>query len=291
MELRRLAPSGLALAVFVATRGAAGQPPAEGGAACPVCGPDAVGPGATGGLEFKSGHFTCLSCDAASCAGCDKVLCDVSQCVGQFGGDDTQGCQPWWWCSGDSPPGDNLGAYSGFLQNRARPGKSHSRQLQLHQASGASALQVSAASGAAARRETSTAEESGLSMKPSRFICTSAAMAPKVRNPRTMQMDEQNYIVFEKSSCKGSTMGTKCYCYDNYAYLGGEDPKTSELKCNPDCNEGMCDGRTCAHEPPPPLGGPPPFAAAKSMPAIRQSEEVMIPMIEATGGSVTAPPV
>lgn len=34
-------------------------------------------------VDFKPGHFTCLSCDVGTCEGCD-IMCDLSQCIGEF---------------------------------------------------------------------------------------------------------------------------------------------------------------------------------------------------------------
>lgn len=45
-------------------------------------------------VNFKPGHFSCLSCDVQSCAGCD-IICDLSLCIGEFY---TQEC----WCEKDT---------------------------------------------------------------------------------------------------------------------------------------------------------------------------------------------
>jgi len=45
-------------------------------------------------VNFKPGHFTCLSCDVGTCEGCD-IMCDLSLCLGEFY---TQEC----WCMKDS---------------------------------------------------------------------------------------------------------------------------------------------------------------------------------------------
>merc|ERR1712061_785283 len=57
-------------------------------------------------VEFKPGHFTCMSCDVSACTGC-VVLCDLAECQGGFHEETGPKCEPWYLCGGP-PPGDSI---------------------------------------------------------------------------------------------------------------------------------------------------------------------------------------
>jgi len=97
-----------------------------------------------------------------------------------------------------------------------------------------------------------------LKFQPGRFTCEAAALPPKVQNPNTYLWVDRGYMIFDRFSCRGSLFKYKCYCWDNFLYLQGKDPLTSEFKCDSDCTWGQCEGKTCGKGPPPPLPPPPP---------------------------------
>jgi hypothetical protein len=131
----------------------------------------------------------------------------------------------------------------------------------------------------------------GLNLKPSRFVCKKAAMPPKVLNPQTFQNEPRGYMVLEKSSCHGSVFQSKCFCWDSFRLLAGQDPLTTELDCNPQCDAGPCDGRTCGTTPPAAVTRKPPQMDNRPpMPPARQTEEVMVPEDEAIAIKVQADP-
>lgn len=97
-----------------------------------------------------------------------------------------------------------------------------------------------------------------LNFKSGRFVCESGALPPKIQDPASRLWNDRGYIVFERGACKGSLFVHKCMCWDNVAYLRGEDPMVSEFKCDESCGWGACEGRTCGKGPPPPLPEIPP---------------------------------
>lgn len=239
---------------------------------CPVCKGSSAGK-----MQFKPAHFTCLSCDTSTCTDCKLVVCDLAQCLGGFAKEGGTGCSPWWWCDGNKPPGDNIGN-TGFLQLLQTANRGV-RGLARSIAQSASAL-VSVDGGK-------------LAYKASRFVCSQAALAPTVKDPKTMQEKPAGkYIVFEQSSCKGSVMDQDCFCWDNFLRLSGLDPQAQPKKCDASCTGGECDGLTCGKEPPkekvPKGGGAPP--TNRDMPAVRSSEEERIPVDVALPAVVTASP-
>jgi len=230
-------------------------------------------------VNYGPGHFTCMQCDVSACPDC-SILCDLSSCVGSFytqecwcqtgdqnsdpavvfcdedcGGGvcDTPGfqcgsryeaCQPWWWC-GAPPP-------TSFLQRRTG-----------HQRSGATATQRSSSAAARSLSQRLEAWRSQaqlassalkapekLHLQAGRFECETAGLPPKTRDPKTMVWVERGYLVLDRETCQGSTFEHDCFCWDNFRRLRGEDPLTSEFKCDSKCKWGGCEGRTCAKEVP-----------------------------------------
>jgi len=262
-------------------------------------------------IDFKPGHFICMSCDVSACDGCGVALCDLSQCVGEFyqqecwcqesatmgatafldtgreakkkkkmskafcdadctgGVCDTPGfqcrtrqevCQPWWICG--PPPEEEAGeapAPQGLLQlGRAQhlrqPGGRTSRpRLQLAQLFARTRQHRGGNQGSLVAGGSEAAATKTLSFRPGRFACGSAALPPELQDPDTMESVPRGYIVLDQSTCEGSLFATSCYCWDNFKYLGGEDPMTSELQCDEGCRWGPCEGSTCSARPPPPL--------------------------------------
>jgi hypothetical protein len=96
------------------------------------------------------------------------------------------------------------------------------------------------------------------SFKLGSWECERAAYPPKIQDATTYLWNERGYIVFDSPACKGGEFDTKCYCWDNFEYLQGNDPKTSELHCDSGCGLGPCAGNTCSSSPPPPPTQPPP---------------------------------
>jgi len=95
-----------------------------------------------------------------------------------------------------------------------------------------------------------------LKFQPGRFVCESAALPPKVQNPKSYLWVDRGYIVLDRFSCRGSLFDHKCLCWDNFSYLQGKDPMTSEFNCDDSCTWGQCEGRTCGKKAPPPLPAP-----------------------------------
>jgi len=125
------------------------------------------------------------------------------------------------------------------------------------------------------------------SFKLGSWECGRGAFPPKIQDPVTYLWNERGYIVFDSPSCKGGEFDTKCYCWDNFEYLQGNDPKTSELHCDSGCGLGPCAGNTCSSSPPPPPTDPPPppipdpvEAEAMKSSELRRSNNKMDPLPE-----------
>jgi len=96
-----------------------------------------------------------------------------------------------------------------------------------------------------------------LNFQAGRFTCEAAALPPKVQNPNSYLWVDRGYMIFDRFSCRGSLFTYKCFCWDNFKYLQGMDPLTSEFQCDDTCTWGQCESRTCGKGPPPPLPPPP----------------------------------
>eukprot|EP00928_Gymnodinium_smaydae_P053707 TRINITY_DN37631_c0_g1_i1.p1 TRINITY_DN37631_c0_g1~~TRINITY_DN37631_c0_g1_i1.p1 ORF type:complete len:335 (-),score=71.92 TRINITY_DN37631_c0_g1_i1:83-1087(-) len=258
----------------------------------------AVAPGATFDVVFEPARFTCMSCDTTSCQG-KALLCDLSQCTGKFLSVErmrSHACEPWWWC-GRGPPGDEIGSPTGLLQERTAP-RSRPRLRRARRTSVEGGHGSAVATSAALLEEASVAalpspELLGLALKPGRFSCQRAALPPKTMDPVTFQAHPKGYVVLDLTSCQGSTFESKCYCWDNFKLLAGEDPLTSELFCDGTCSAGPCDGRTCGAVAP----DRPPSVPAKTLddakapvPLLRNSEETRVEEIDDSVVRVTAEP-
>lgn len=251
---------------------------------------------------YKPGHFICKKCDISACAGC-AMLCDLNSCVGEFykqqcwcedgpkthkvlcDNDCTGGvcdtprfqcrsresaCHPWWWC-GMAPPktgptdatlvtANTAGSFQGFLQRRARR-----QQLRSMARSSEAAAAV--------------ADLGSLNLKMGRYDCFSAAMPPKVWDDQTVMWVDRGYIILDRRTCQGDLFDKRCFCWDRFKYLSGQDPLTSELLCDRRCGMGPCAGRTCGFEPPPPLP-PVPLAKGAKGTSIREPRLLMEPVDE-----------
>lgn len=291
-------------------------------------------------VVFKPGHFTCLSCDDSSCAGCG-IMCDLSQCQGGFheqecwceggppalapapavaprglegwqqrrcdascsmgaceGEDQTckrrdEACEPWWWC-GSAPPGDRISMdqvasdAASFLQRPRRQRVGGRRALRGSRHPHAERSRPAAVtflrhrlkrrSGARVGAGVLGADMASLRLKTGRYVCKSGAMPPKVKDPQTHLQTSRGYIIFDRSSCEGSSFETRCFCWDEFERLSGHDAQASAFVCDSTCSAGPCDGRTCSSHPPPApqLGAPAP-AVVEPMPPVRQSEDLMVP--------------
>jgi len=233
-------------------------------------------------VDYKPLEFTCTACDESTCEGCN-LMCDLSKCVGtlyqeecwcrqekdvekktpmwkfrdydsRFLVDDSvhrffcdnkcqkgqcgikslqckkreEACQPWWWCNKQPPleekptdwPSDEF--RESFLQKRT-----------------------------AKKPKVEKNDIYALKFVTGRWECGSGSLPPKIRDPVTYFWVDRGYIVFEKSSCKGSSFEKKCHCWDNVKYLRGEDPGLTTATCDNKCLYGECEGRTCACQPPP----------------------------------------
>lgn len=210
------------------------------------------------GKEVLSSTIQRYSCEDD----CSGNLCDTEGLVCRKA---QEACRPWWWCDGVEPPKtDTLtpgSAFKSFLQrkdlkHRSRAGvgsaTTSARQLQQRVLRAQEQEKLAAAEG---KKINSIAD---LAFKPSRYVCSSASLPPKVKNPKTLLYVEPGYIVFDKSSCEGGGFTTKCSCWDPFLYYKGEDPKVSVMECDPSCSSGGCDGRHCAKKPPPDLPEPKP---------------------------------
>jgi len=128
-----------------------------------------------------------------------------------------------------------------------------------------------------------TALQTRFEYKLSRFTCESAAMPPKVWDNAHFQWVDRGYLVFDKQACVGTVFKQKCFCWDKFRYLSGDDPLTSELQCDPACNLGVCAGRTCGKNPPPPLSQTTPPPGALAVERAKEGSLIMEPMDDAPG--------
>eukprot|EP00425_Heterocapsa_triquetra_P028825 CAMPEP_0195110696 /NCGR_PEP_ID=MMETSP0448-20130528/93648_1 /TAXON_ID=66468 /ORGANISM="Heterocapsa triquestra, Strain CCMP 448" /LENGTH=294 /DNA_ID=CAMNT_0040147419 /DNA_START=95 /DNA_END=976 /DNA_ORIENTATION=- len=226
-------------------------------------------------VDYTPGHFICNKCDASACKDC-SILCDLRSCIGEFytqecwcnresmpgqetrllcdptcsgGLCDAQGqtcarredaCKPWWWC-GAPPP-------KAFLQR----GSSQKRLLAQGQAAAGSRRSGTGSLAQVASQAADAGGLAGLSFRPSKFVCRSGALPPKVRDPATFLWVHQGYIVLDQNTCEGDTLSSQCYCWDNFRNLMGKDPLTSEFMCDSECGLGPCEGRACGRRPPEP---------------------------------------
>lgn len=269
-------------------------------------------------VELKPAHFTCMSCDVTTCSGnfvlCDVSKCigkfysqecwcqtertiEISQPMWRFnqakseyepkagmqrflcddncngGVCDTESlkclkreeaCQPWWWCNSpppNEPPRDPDQEFKSmsFLQQ-------HDMHKDQHQVKAAGMVK-------------NTANDFGdLKFQGSRFECASAALPPNVRNEQTYLWENRGYLVFDAAACDGSVFEHQCYCWDNFLYLSGKDPLTSNMLCDNECSWGPCEGKTCATRPPPPLEEVVKAAPPPARRALHNSNNQMIPI-------------
>lgn len=268
------------------------------------------------GAEYKPAKFTCTMCDTMLCETC-AVFCDVKRCMGEFykqecwcddttpgslaktqkvfcDGDCMGGicdtpklkcrkksaaCKPWWMCGPLN-----------FLQRRARV-KRHG-QLRASSQSGGQSRQAPVPGAPPGPPgvppgmnlpNLTQAVKTRFEFKLSRFTCESAAIPPKVWDNAHFQWVDRGYLVFDKQACIGSVFKTKCFCYDKFLYLSGEEPLTSELQCDAACSLGACAGRTCGRNPPPPLSQTTPPPGALVSERAREGSLVMQPMDKAPG--------
>merc|ERR1712079_82173 len=70
-----------------------------------------------------------------------------------------------------------------------------------------------------------------LNLKPSSFKCERAALPPRIMDPVTFQAHPPGYVVMDATACVGTVFEAKCYCWDDFKLLAGEDPLTSEMFC------------------------------------------------------------
>lgn len=244
-------------------------------------------------VELKPAHFTCMSCDVTTCAGnfimCDVSKCigkfysqecwcqtdrviEINKPMWNFDKDKSEyepkqgmqrflcdddcsggvcdigslkclkreeACQPWWWCNSpppNEPPGDPETEFKSMSFLQQRDTYKEEQQVDVD------------------GMVKNTANDFGdLKFQGSRFECASAALPPKVRNAQTYLWESRGYLVFDAEACDGSVFEHQCYCWDNFLYLSGKDPLTSDMLCDTGCSWGPCEGKTCATKPPPPL--------------------------------------
>lgn len=164
-------------------------------------------------------------------------------------------CTPWWWC-GLSPP-NLLQRQTSRLRHRGS--QQHKLLVNEVQEQPAPAPAPGPAPGPSpgpgALEGRQNPALAFLDLEPGRFDCTSAALPPKAWDQASLQYMSRGYLVLDRASCDGGLFNVKCYCWDNFKYLAGHDPKTSELQCDKGCNWGGCEGKTCKSQPPPPLPG------------------------------------
>lgn len=253
-------------------------------------------------ISFKPGHFICKSCDTSACKDC-AVICNLEHCTGEFytqqcwceeeslskkthkvycdedcsgGICDEPGfrcrsrkdaCKPWWWC-GEQPPKWGPSSFLGLkdsLHRRSQQQQQLSTKRRRREASALSSGRRLASASALER-----AGVAGLSFMTGRFDCYSAAMPPKVWDEQALMWLDRGYVILDRRTCQGSVFDKECFCWDDFKYLSGKDPLTSELKCDGRCKMGPCDGKTCSRKPPPPL---PPPTSAPGVAASQQTRE------------------
>jgi hypothetical protein len=94
--------------------------------------------------------------------------------------------------------------------------------------------------------------------QPGAWTCESALLPSPDEDPVTLAKSPAGFIVLDGNSCSGGFFKSKCFCWDKFLYLRGEDAKVNELDCDDGCGQGPCGGKTCAKKPPPPLPAPTP---------------------------------
>lgn len=185
-------------------------------------------------------------------ADCTGGICDTDrlQCQKR-----EEACKPWWWCNLD-PPKDPIpddGWPTGFEYTESMTFLQRERRADM------SDLNRALAEAKAQKRVEVEANDIGLfSFAPGSWECGLASLPPKVQDATTYAWADRGYMVFDTKSCKGGAFDQKCYCWDEVLQLKGEDPKTSELMCDSNCELGVCAGNTCSSQPPPPPSQPPP---------------------------------
>lgn len=236
------------------------------------------------GQTFTPAHFTCSSCDAGACKGCKNVICDLSKCIGKFykqecwckkplnpavdkffcdsdctgGLCNTNGlkcetresaCKPWWWCK-LPPPKTAVSFLQKMSSHKQESSTALNARLEKSQASTASATQGS--SGALKK------QIDDFTFAPGEWTCDSALLPKPDEDPVTLAQFAAGFIVLDANTCTGGFFKSKCYCYDRFLYLRGEDPKVNELQCDDGCGAGPCGGKTCGKLPPAKLPAPTP---------------------------------
>lgn len=195
---------------------------------------------------------------------CSGGICDMPglQCKRR-----EEACKPWWWCNLDPPAstptpdkwptGFEYTTSMTFLQETS---EEEPETTQPEEEPAAAFLQRSTAH---VRRSGDSPEfeendYGKFTYETGSWECGQAGLPPKVQDPKTFLWKDRGYIVFDSTSCQGGAFDHKCFCYDEFEYLKGNDPKTSELHCNAECTLGPCSGNTCGSSPPPPPTKPPP---------------------------------
>jgi len=227
---------------------------------------------------------------------CTGGICDMPglQCKRR-----EEACRPWWWCGldppseemrekteDDWPTGFEYTESMTFLQEAAVKTPAFLQRATSEVRRTSSEERVSSTQGDDEKKF--EANDFGLfSFKLGSWECGRGAFPPKIQDPATYLWNERGYIVFDSPSCQGGEFDTKCYCWDNFEYLQGNDPKTSELHCDSGCGLGPCAGNTCASSPPPPPTAPPPppipdpvEAEAMKSSELRRSNNKMDPLPE-----------
>jgi hypothetical protein len=216
---------------------------------------------------------------------CSGGICDMPglQCKKR-----EEACRPWWWC-GLNPPTEELREKT---QDDWPTGFEYTESMTFVQESAVKTPSFLQRESSEVRRsggdQEFEANDFGLfSFKLGSWECERAAYPPKIQDATTYLWNERGYIVFDSPACKGGEFDTKCYCWDNFEYLQGNDPKTSELHCDSGCGLGPCAGNTCASSPPPPPTEPPPppipdpvEAEAMKSSELRRSNNKMDPLPE-----------
>jgi hypothetical protein len=225
---------------------------------------------------------------------CTGGICDMPglQCKRR-----EEACRPWWWCGlnppteemrekteDDWPTGFEYTESMTFLQEAAVEAPAFLQRATSEVRRTGSEVQVSKGDD----EQKFEANDFGLfSFKLGSWECGRGAFPPKIQDATTYLWNERGYIVFDSPACKGGEFDTKCFCWDNFEYLKGNDPKTSELHCDSGCGLGPCAGNTCASSPPPPPTQPPPppipdpvEAEAMKSSELRRSNNKMDPLPE-----------